>query len=290
MLVAHQRSPSRSLWPLSRQVTLLLILGYVVGGAILLFRVGPREAFREVVVNGALVVAWLAAVHAILRRQPPRTLPPLRRPRLELLWSVAVLAAALTVVTVGYGQWFSLPRRIHVAIIYGGVALLFLGLRYPSSAWGLRWPSRRGWLALGVVVLLNIVAGLVRGLLLPAGEQQATVGVNLGEQMGSTWAAVGLFVSLLVGAALPEELLLRVTLQPRLARYTGISWAIFLQAFLFSAGHLPQKILSNELSLAVALAYTLLLNNGLIAGYLWYKERSLPLLLVLHLFAFPRLG
>lgn len=290
MLATHERSLTHSLWPLSREVTLLLVLGYLFGGVILLVRVGPWEAVREVVVNGVLVAAWLAAAHAILRQQPARPLPPLRRPRLELTWSLGVLATALALVTVAYGAWFSLPRRPHVLIIYGGVGLLFLGLRYPPSAWGVRWPSRRGWLALGAVILLNVVAGMIRGLLLPPGEQQDTVGVDLTEQMVSTAGVLGLFLSLLVGAALPEELLLRVTLQPRLSHYTGVSWAIFLQALLFAAAHLPQKVLGNELAPAVALAHTLLLSNGLIAGYLWHKERSLLLLVVLHLFAFPRFG
>jgi membrane protease YdiL (CAAX protease family) len=289
VLAAHERSPSRSLWPLSRQVTLLLLLSYVLGGVILLFRVGPWEAFREVVVNGALVATWLAAVHTILRRQPPRPLPPLRRPRFELLWSVAVLTASLAAVTIGYGQWVSLPRRIHVAIIYAGVVLLFLGLRYPSSAWGLRWPSRRGWLALGAVILLNIAVGVLR-VWLPSGEQVGPTGVDLAEEVAGGAAVFGLFLSILLGAAIPEELLLRVLLQPRLAHYLGLSWAVFLQAFLFSLGHLPQKMLGNELPVSVALAHTLLLSNGLIAGYLWYKERSLLLLVLVHLFAFWRLG
>lgn len=289
MLAAQERSQSRSWWPLSHPVTLLLFLGYVLGGVILLFRVGPWEAFREVVVNGALVAAWLAAVHALMRQQPPRPLPPLRQPRLELLWSVAVLAAALTIVTIGYGQWFSLPRRTHVAIIYAGVALLFLYLRYPPSGWGLRWPSRRGWMALGAVILLNIAAGVLR-VWLPSGEQVGPIGVDLAEEVASGATVFALFLSILLGAALPEELLLRVLLQPRLAHYLGLSWAVFLQAFLFSLGHLPQKMLGNELPVSVALAHTLLLSNGLIAGYLWYKERSLLLLVLVHLFAFWRLG
>lgn len=289
MLAAHDHAPSRSLWPLSRQVTLFLVLAYALGGVILLFRVGPWEAFREVVVNGALVAAWLAGVHAILRRQPARPLPALRRPRMELLWSMTVLAAALMVVTIDYGQWFSMPGRSHVAIIYAGVALLFLGLRYPPSGWGLRWPSRRGWLALGAAILLNIVVGIVR-VLLPSGEQVGPTGVDLAQELAGGAAVLSLFLSILLGAALPEELLLRVLLQPRLAHYFGLSWAIFLQAFLFSLGHLPQKVLGNDLPLLVALAHTLLLSNGLIAGYLWHKERSLLLLVLLHLLAFWRLG
>jgi membrane protease YdiL (CAAX protease family) len=269
---------------------LVLLLGYLLGGIILLVEGGPWEAFRQVVVNGALVVAWLAVAHRLLRQQPAHPLPPLRRPRLELTWALAVLALTLAVVTNAYGQWLPLPRRSHVLVIYLGAALLFLGLRYPPSTWGLRWPSRRGWLALGAVILLNVAAGIVRGLLLPPGEQQGTIGVDLTEQLVTAAAILSLLVSLLLGAALPEELLLRVLLQPRLAHFTGLSWAIFLQAFLFSLVHVPQKLLGNELPLSEAVAYTLLLDNGLIAGYLWHKERSLLLLVLLHLFAFTRLG
>jgi membrane protease YdiL (CAAX protease family) len=290
MMAAQEHPTPRSAWPLSAGVTAALALFYLAGGVILLLQVGPWEAFREVVVNGTLVAAWLVVAHHILGREGARPLPALRRPKLELLWGLLLLTLVVAVVTVGYGGWVSLPRRSHVVIIYGGVALLFFGLRYPPATWGLRWPSRRGWLALAAVVLLNVAAGVVRALLLPAGEQQGTVGVDLADQLTSGPAVLSLLVSLLVGAALPEELLLRVTLQPRLAHYTGISWAIFLQAFLFALGHVPQKLLGNEHSLLVTIAYTLLLSNGLIAGYLWHRERSLLLLVLLHLFAFARFG
>lgn len=290
MIAAHERPTPGSVWPLSASVTVVLALCYLLGGVVLLLRVGPWEAFREVVVNGALVAAWLIVAHHFLGWKPARPLPALRRPKPELLWGLLLLTLVVAVVTVGYGGWVSLPRRSHVVLIFGGVALLFFGLRYPPEAWGLRWPSRQGWLVLVSVILLNVAAGVVRGVLLPAGEQQGTVGVDLTEQLTSGQAVLSLLVSLLVGAALPEELLLRVTLQPRLAHYTGLSWAIFLQAFLFAVGHVPQKLLGNEHSLLVTMAYTLLLSNGLIAGYLWHRERSLLLLVLLHLFAFARFG
>ncbi len=163
MLAAHERPGANSAWPLGAAVTVGLLLCYLCGGLILLLEVGPWEAFRAAVVNGALVAAWLLLAHRILRHEPHRPLPPLRRPQLELGWALAVLVLTLVVASVGYyGKWLALPRWSVVLIIYAGVALLFLGLRYPPAAWGLRWPSRAGWRALGAVLLLNVAFGLVR--------------------------------------------------------------------------------------------------------------------------------
>jgi hypothetical protein len=45
-----------------------------------------------------------------------------------------------------------------------------------------------------------------------------------------------------------------------------------------------------ERPLLLALGYLIKPDNGLIAGYLWYRTRSLPLLVLIHLFAFARFG
>jgi hypothetical protein len=60
---------------------------------------------------------------------------------------------------------------------------------------------------------------------------------------------------------------------------------------LFSAAHLPQQIIGLGHPWPLALAFTVLTPaNGLIAGYLWWKTRSLPLLVLLRLFAYARIG
>jgi len=290
MVALEKRAvPARRIWPLRWDVTLLLVVFYLAGGAIILTQIGAWEAVREVLVNGILVAAWLITAHLLLRNTPLPETVPVRRPILELLWSLGVLALTLLLVANAYAGWVPLPRRAFVWVIYAGVAALFLGRRYPSRAWGVAWPSRRGWLALLVVILLNVVVGVVR-VLLPPGELQGIVGVDMAEALTSGRAIIIALAMRVVTAALPEELLFRVILQPRLVRFVGVSWAIFLQAFLFSLGHLPQKLWANELPLLLAPAYTLLLDNGLIAGYLWYRQRSLPLLVILHLLAFIRFG
>jgi hypothetical protein len=40
----------------------------------------------------------------------------------------------------------------------------------------------------------------------------------------------------------------------------------------------------------LAAGYLLSVDNGLIGGYLWQRTRSLPLLVILHMFAYPRFG
>jgi len=188
-----------------------------------------------------------------------------------------------------YGGWADFPTWTFPAVVCGAVLVLFAGLGYSKKTLGLAWPSKRAWLALLAVIAVNVAAvALFR--ILPPGEAETIPQSDLANQITGPGTVVLLLVSLLLGAALPEELLLRVTLQPRLAKFVPIGWAILLQALLFSAAHLPQKLIGYQESWIVAIGYSLTVNNGLIGGYLWWRTRSLPLLLLLHLFAYPRFG
>ncbi|HEY4656338.1 MAG TPA: hypothetical protein VIH22_17595 [Cyclobacteriaceae bacterium] len=53
---------------------------------------------------------------------------------------------------------------------------------------------------------------------------------------------------------------------------------------------LPQGLIRYEESWPIALAGVFTIANGIIAGYLWNRTRSLPLLVLLHLFAYIRIG
>jgi membrane protease YdiL (CAAX protease family) len=142
--------------------------------------------------------------------------------------------------------------------------------------------------ALGIIVL-NVLAGVLFQIL-PPGEGVTAQGEDLSQQLSGPLSVLLLLLGLLLRAALPEELVLRVGLQPRLAAFVPAGWAIILQALLFSAGHLPQQLLAYDHPLLLGLAYLLPIENGLIAGYLWHRTRSLPLLLLVHLLAFARFG
>lgn len=284
---APSTQPLRS--PFTTSIILTLGLMYLVAGLIIGVQVGPWEAIRKVLLNGVVVAGWLASAHWILRNQPVPEEVSIRYPRAELGFGLVVLLVMAALAANGYGGWVELPPWLFMLVWYGSLATLFLGLRYPPRALGLRWPSRRGWLALLAAVGINVAMGLIAQVI-PPGETAPVASGDMADQMTGVWSVVTLVVTLLVIAAIPEEWLLRVTLQPRLARFMPLGWAIVMQAFLFAAVHLPQKVIGYEMPGQLALGYTLVLDNGLIAGYLWRRERSLLLLVLLHLFAFPRFG
>lgn len=276
--------------PFTWDVVVTVVVFYVIAALIIGIQIGPWQAVRSVGLNGLIVLAWLLSAHRLLRNQPAPDEEAIRYPRSELAVGLGILAVVVLWIINAQMRWLALPDWSLYAVWYGSLALLFVGLRYFPHALGLRWPSRRGWLTLLAAVAINAVVGALAQLL-PQGEMEQAVGSgDLSQQIVGPWVVILLIVGLLFRAALPEEWLLRVTLQPRLARFMPLGWAILIQALLFSMGHLPQKLMQNGLPLPLAIAYTLTLDNGLLAGYLWKRERSLPLLLLLHLFAFPRFG
>lgn len=276
-------------WPFGRGVVAVVAALYVAAGAILLVQVGPWEVVRQVVINGMIVAAWLWSAARILRDTPVPEETPIRHPRGELAWLVVVLVVAIGLAANGYGRWLDLPSWLLQAVMYGGVLLMVIGLRYPLRDLGTRWPSRRAWGALAAAILINVAAAVLFQIV-PRDEPLASSPGDLAQEITGPLSVVVLIVGLLFRAALPEELLLRVTMQPRLARVVPLGWAIVIQALLFNIAHLPQRLVGYDEPAILALAYTMAIDNGLIAGYLWYRTRSLPLLAVLHLFAFPRFG
>ncbi|MEW6403912.1 MAG: CPBP family intramembrane glutamic endopeptidase [Chloroflexota bacterium] len=273
----------------TKEVIAAIILCYAIAGIILFCQVGLWEMIRHIVVNGAIVLAWLWSASVILRDAPLPESEPIRYPTLELGWLLMGLLVAVGFAANGFAGWMPLPRWLYYVAIYGATLILFVGLRYPTRSLGLAWPPKRGWLAVLVAVLINIVAAILFQVL-PPGEAVKVPQSDLANQITGPMSVLIVLAGLLFRAALPEELLLRVGLQPRLAQFVLVGWAILIQALLFSAGHLPQRIILYHESPLLALGYILTVDNGLIGGYLWQRTRSLPLLLVLHLFAYPRLG
>ena len=275
--------------PFTRGVIAAGLLLYAISGVIIFSQVGLWEMVRHVVVNGAVVMAWLWSARTILRDVPVPETEPIRHPALELAWLLAGLALAIGLAANAYGGWLPLPRWLYYLATYGLVLTLWAGLRYPVRSLGIAWPPRRAWLALLAAVVVNIGAAILFQIL-PPGEGATVPQADLANQITGPLSVVVLVVGLVFRAALPEELLLRVGLQPRLAQFMPVGWAILVQALLFSAGHLPQRLILYQESPLLSLGYLMAVDNGLIGGYLWYRTRSLPLLLLLHVFVYPRFG
>lgn len=271
------------------KITLAIVLLYAISGVILFFAIGPWEAVRNVAVEGLILFVWLWSARRILRDVPVPASEPIRYPVMELAIAIGLLALAAGIAAVGYANLLDIPSWVLPAVMCGGVLILFISLGYSKESLGLKWPSRRAWLALLAVIGVNFAAAALFQIL-PEGEAEPVARADLSNQITGPWTFFILLVSILLGAALPEELLLRVTLQPRLAQFMTIGWAILAQALLFSAAHLPQKVIGYQETWMIAIGSSLVVNNGLIGGYLWWRTRSLPLLLLLHLFAYPRLG
>lgn len=272
-----------------RRIIGAILACYLLSALIIGLEVGPWEAVRQAAVGGLLAFGWLFALRQILRDSPIPELPAIRRPRIELVLLLVSLLGMVSMVAVRYGGQYDLPSWPTYLLSYGVVIAIVVAGGYGRRGLGLTLPPRRAWLGVGAVIGLNVVAGVVFQML-PAGEAADLPAEDLAQQLTGPLSVLVLFLGLLVRAALPEELVLRVGIQPRVARFIPVGWAIVVQALLFSAGHFPQQFISYGKPLLLSIGYLLPIENGLLGGYLWYRTRSLPLLLIVHLFAYPRFG
>ena len=284
-----EQAPAPLKFPFSRANIAFILVLYAISGLILYNYIGIWEAVRHALINGSIVAAWLMSATLILRDEAVPEYVPVRRPGLELTWVLVTLGVMITLATNHYLGAFPLPSWIYLAVSYGAILLLFVSGRYSRRAFGISLPSKRGWVALLVVILINVAAAAVF-ILVPQGEAAVPPQANLANQINGPVTALLLIAGLLFRAALPEELVLRISLQPRLACFMSLGTAIVIQALLFNAGHLPQLLFRDHKPLLLSVGYLIAIDNGLIGGYLWHRTRSLPLLAILHLFAYIRFG
>lgn len=273
----------------SRRIVLIITGLYLVSGLIFWRLVGPWEAIRQALVNGLLVIVWLAAAHKLLKSEPIPPLTPLKRPGLELLILFLGLAATVTIAALGYLNLADVPDPFYYLASIGTALALYFLSGYSRRDLGIRMPSRRAGITVGVVILINFAFGILFQLL-PRGEAATLPGSDLAEEITGPLSVLILFGRIFLRAALPEELMLRVAIQPRLAHFMSIGGAILIQAVIFSAAHFPQRYFGYGEPFLLSLGHIFIIENGLIAGYIWYRTRNLSLLLVMHLLAFPRLG
>ncbi|OIN93169.1 MAG: hypothetical protein AUJ21_06060 [Anaerolineae bacterium CG1_02_58_13] len=275
-----------TVFPFTRNVIVAIVFLYTIGFLIVFATVGLWEAMHRFVVEAILLVLWLWVSHKLLGNTPTED-SSVKRPCMELVLGLIVLAlffAMLTLYFLGTSWLFWLDE----VVIYGFPLIMFFALRYNTRAMGLSIAPPRAWLVVLVVAAIQFAIGFLTGYILPPGELSLSLGSAATGQASSSADVLAFFGRSLLIAAIPEELFFRVYLQPRLAHYLPLGWAILIQALLFSAFHLPSMILYHGYSWSLALAEILSINNGLIGGYIWSRTRSLPLLSVLHLFAYLR--
>jgi membrane protease YdiL (CAAX protease family) len=270
-------------------VTIAVIVLLVIGFLITFFTIGPNEALR-----GFAAEAVILAVSFYIARQylPWEDAPKerIKRPKTELIIALVSYGLLLLWAMINYGLVsVHLPE---VAMQFLPLILLLVGpavlltWQYGAKAWGLSMPSVRELLVLAVIIAINIGLSQLFGRLLPPRELAGAQGQALGEAIvnGAVLAIVGVFV-----IAIVVEIFFRVFLQTRLAAFQQGRWALFTQAALYSLTIFPY-LLSVGYPLPYAIAKTMVLSNGIMAGYFWRKTGSLPLLVLLHVFAFWRIG
>lgn len=258
-------------------VAVLLAIGFAVAWA----TVGRGEALRGFAAEAVI----LAVTFAVARQWLPWEDAPrerVKRPKTELTIGLIAYAAWLigAVMLFSGGRaslWLALGTLLPIGVMAWG--------RYGAVGWGLRISRAGDWLLVAVMSLAVFGMSRLLDLWLPSRELFEPAGAALlPYSIGGNVLLSRLIFIVLV------EFFFRVFLQPRLAAFLPGRWAVVAQAALYSAAYLPLYLIGNSYPLPYAIALTLVLSNGILAGYLYRKTGSLPLLILLHLFAFPRYG
>lgn len=123
---------------------------------------------------------------------------------------------------------------------------------------------RRIWIYLPLSILAGLVFGQIEYIMIGARE--------LIPDLSLTNLLIIIIIMVFI-VGLIEELIFRSFLQTSLEEFLGPAWGIFLSSLLFGIMH-------STYGTPYEMAYTFLLGGFL--GYLFYKTRSLPLVVMIH--------
>jgi membrane protease YdiL (CAAX protease family) len=208
-------------------------------------------------------------------------LPPLqlRRPRLELVFALA-LAGLWILYRVGeYWHWYTvptlglgnscgpisetpIPKMIEMFLV---PVLFLLALKYSFKAMGFSF-DKFSWLASLLPIIVLIIYGLINHPL---------------KQFAISSACF------FFGAGLPEEFLYRAFIQTRLeAVLRRPLWAVWLAAFVFGLSHVPIDLGGTFVHWQDALltAFTYQMAVGFALGYAYMRTRNVLGLSIVHTF------
>ena len=265
-----------------------LLLGWLVVGPLVALYLDGISGLAMALINLALI-----GVYALIIRHLAPTAPaaePVKRPRLELLLALGLLALTIVIQLIDFGVWQAQPVygwvRGFFANVYRGIdtlraipalfreelfwaasttikqliptLLVFVLLGYGKRSMGLANPH---WKLTGVLLAITAVFGLVTGVLTRAPLPEVLL-----------LYGIGIFIN-----ALPEELFFRGMLLPRLEKlFANPLNALVISALLFNLIHVPVEI-NHGASLVEALldVFSTAYPSGLIWGYLYLRTRSI---------------
>lgn len=266
-------------------VAVLLAIGFVITYA----SIGVNEALR-VFAAEALI---LAITFYVARQYLPWEDAPkerVKRPKTELIIALVAYALLVAWAAVNFGVWSLILPEVVIEFLPLALLLVpvvvFVAWRYGRGAWGFHWPTGRELLVVLIIIALNIGLSQLLGRVLPPNELSGPAGNDFAATIiNNAWLAT---LGVIFGAFI-TELFFRVFLQTRLAAFQQGRWALLTQALLYSVVFIPYW-LSVGYPTTYAIAKALVVSNGIMAGYVWRKTGSLPLLILLSLFYFSRWG
>lgn len=267
-----------------------LLLGWLVIGPLVALLVSGTIGMVQALINLGLLGFWAVLIRWMTPDAPPPL--PLRRPRRELLALLTLLALLFGVQLLDFEVITAQPfsnwvRDLRIWLYTGTQQLASFGAPdwalhdlYNAASSAVKQLLPFGLLALAMGYglrgmglrpccwrLTTMLLGLTIGLGLP-------FGVLFMAPLGQVLALY--LVNLLING-LPEELIFRGLLLPRLAAALANPLnALVVAALLFNAIHIPIAIYNGTSGLMALLAvFSTSFPSGLIWGYLYLRTRSI---------------
>ena len=265
-----------------------LLLGWLILGPIITLIVDGWMGLAFCLINMALLAVYAVIIRSLTPIPPKPEL--VKRPRLELILALGLLAVTILVQLLDFEVWNIQPLQGEVRGFFANLAqrvyetqglpdwarqdvfialsstikqllpalLLFLVLGYGPREMGLARPH---WKLTGILVGLTAVFGLATGYLLRAPIHQTLILY---------------FIGFLINA-LPEELFFRGMLLPRLEKvFANPLNALVVSALCFNMIHVPIDLYHGQpLHMALLDVFSTGFPSGLIWGYLYLRTRSI---------------
>lgn len=269
-----------------------LLLGYIIVGLAVTFGIRGFQGFAVALKNLLLLLIWALIIRIMTEDSPAPV--KVKNPKLELCvgFTFFVYNLIIAVLVHNYVKNASFASKVHSFGEFMRDIFLFYNLNYKTAT----VISGNLMNAIIVTILITIPMILIyvlmgykfRGMGFNRGHWKLTfvliaLSVLLGIYEGLYKKAdyklliVVYFIHIFING-LPEELFFRGFLLPRLEAVLNNSLnALVISSILFSAGHIPSRVIQYNSSIWYALldVFSLEQPTGLIWGYLYLRTRSI---------------